>query len=174
MWTIPQAESFETSFEGSLGQEMAGIAEVEAAVAAAAAEVEQKDKEIAELHARIAELTAKQGKEKENSSAGTVQSPGSPTPFKDSAGLYQRNKARALERMNGFGKATPTRVPTPGKGSHSGLPNTIVRMQQTLTNLRSCASKMKESGRSSVKQRMELSERAMHAYRELKELTSSS
>jgi len=47
-----QAESFEASLEGNLGQEMAGIAEVEAAVAAAAAEVEQKDKEIATLHAR--------------------------------------------------------------------------------------------------------------------------
>jgi len=74
--------------------------------------------------------------------------------------------------MNGFGKGTPTRVATPSK-ANSGLPNTIARMQQTLTNLRSCASKMKESGRSSVKQRMELSERAMHAYRELKELTAT-
>ena len=64
------------------------------------------------------------------------------------------------------------RQKTAAKETGNGLPNTIARMQQTLTNLRSCANKMKESGRSSVKQRMELSERAMHAYRELKELTT--
>ena len=64
------------------------------------------------------------------------------------------------------------RMPTPAKEPSNGLPNTIARMQQTLQNLRGCANKMKESGRSSVKQRMELSERAMHAYRELKELTT--
>jgi len=176
-----QAEGFNQSMEGNMQQEIAGI---ESLVEAASDEVQEKDKEIERLMACIEALEADRSTDKENQSTPVAKSQKALNKKAEKAdvggprvkhiteaknGIYERNKARAMDKMSGFASR---RMPTPAKEPSNGLPNTIARMQQTLQNLRGCANKMKESGRSSVKQRMELSERAMHAYRELKELTT--
>lgn len=118
--------------------------------------------EISGLQKQIEVLEAEAvAREKENASKEPEEKPGfeekpgvKTAPFQDSNGLYGRHKARAVERVAGYGKSatptkpvsTPNRTATP-KGTPSGLPNTIARMQATLTNLRSCATKMKDTGR---------------------------
>lgn len=164
-----QAEGFEHGMEGNIQEEMQGI---ESLVEAASEEVELKDQEIAELKAKIQTLeAAAEGKVDATPKAQVKAQPRTKHISEAKAGIHERNKLK----MAGF---TPRRQATPSKSDNpaspsSGLPTTIARMQQTLTNLRTCASKMKNSGYSTVKQRMELSEKAMSAYRELKELTAA-
>jgi len=163
-----QAEGFEHGMEGNIQEEMQGI---ESLVEAASEEVELKDQEIAELKAKIQTLEAAEGKVDAAPKAQVKAQPRTKHISEAKAGIHERNKLK----MAGF---TPRRQATPSKSNNpaspsSGLPTTIARMQQTLTNLRTCASKMKNSGYSTVKQRMELSEKAMSAYRELKELTAA-
>jgi len=89
----------------------------------------------------------------------------------------QIDKCNAL-RAAGY---TPRRIATPAgtekrllaADGSSPLGGAISRMQGTLSNLRQCAAQMKNRAAScNVRDRVQLSEKAMNAYRDLKELTS--